>query len=73
MKPTMSIGTPPGCDASPMPGYLLSSSPCIFSLVPIYTSGWREALWELCLAQAHNTMTQASAQIYLQQYLFRSI
>ena len=33
---------PPGWDASPPPGY----PPALNSPVPIYTPGWREALWE---------------------------
>ena len=33
---------PPGWDASPSQGYL----PVLNSPVPIYTPGWREALWE---------------------------
>ena len=30
--------------------------------VPLYTPGWREALWELCLAQEHSTMSSARAR-----------
>jgi len=55
-----SISTAPGRDASPrnLLGFP-NNSP-----VPIYTSGWREALWELsvCLAQEHNTVSPARAR-----------
>ena len=35
------------------------------SPVPIYTPGWREALWELikCLAQEHNTIRRRGNQL----------
>ena len=56
MKPTRSIANPPGgllvqCQVNSLP-------------VPIYTPGWREALRITCncLAQEHNTVTQASAR-----------
>ena len=48
MKPTRSIATPPGWDASPMLVHfnllgILLGCPNI-SMVPIYTKGWRKAL-----------------------------
>ena len=48
---------PPGWDASPSQGY----PPTLYSLVPIYTPGWREAPWE-CLAHEHNAMALARAR-----------
>jgi len=47
---------PPGWDVSPSQGY----PPELISPVPIYTPGWREALWEFkCLAREHNAMSPA--------------
>ena len=43
---------PPGWDASPSQGY----PPALNSPVPIYTPGWREALWE------HNVPARARTQ-----------
>ena len=42
---------PPGWDASPSQGY----PPALSSLVPIYTPGWREALWELSILPKNTT------------------
>ena len=42
---------PPGWDASPLQGYY----PSINALVPICTTEWREALWELSVSPK-NTM-----------------
>ena len=50
MKPTRSIATPPGWDASP-----LQVTPSNLSPVPIYTPGWRETLWELRVLPTNTT------------------
>ena len=42
MKPVRVFLLPPGWDASPSQGY----PPALSLSVPIYTPGWREALWE---------------------------
>ena len=42
---------PPGWDASPSRGY----PPALSSPVPIYTPGWREALWELSVLPKNTT------------------
>ena len=48
---------PAGWDASPSQGYPTASN----SPVSIYTSGWREALWERCLVQEHDAISPARA------------
>ncbi len=59
---------PPGWDARPLPDHPPPPPPpppaALNTQAPIYTPGWREALWEYnvnCLAQEHNAVTQASA------------
>ena len=42
---------PPGWDACPSQGY----PPALNSPVPIYTPGWREALWELSVLPKNTT------------------
>ena len=42
---------PPGWDASPSQGY----PPALSSPVPIYTPGWREALWEYSVLPKNTT------------------
>ena len=42
---------PPGWDASPSQGY----PPTLSSPVPIYTPGWREALWEWSVLPKNTT------------------
>ena len=56
MKPTRSIATPPGWDASP-----LQVTPSILLPVAIYTPGWREALWESSVL--HKNTTQWSRPV----------
>ena len=55
---------PPGWDASPSQGY----PPALNSLVPIYTSGCREGLWEYeVYSQEHDTMSSARARTFLER------
>ena len=57
-KATRNIATPPGWDASPsqVSTSILSGFPDSL-LVPIYTPGWREALWELSVLPKNTTHT----------------
>ena len=47
---------PPGWDASPSQGY----PSALNSPVPIYTPGWREALWELSVLRKNTTQCPRS-------------
>ena len=48
---SISTPPPPGWDASPLQGY----PPALSSPIPIYTPGWREALWELSVLPKNTT------------------
>ena len=62
MKPTKGIATPPGWDASPSQVTTPQPNPSILSgcpnssPVPIYTPGWREALWSVTFFPMNATL-----------------